>query len=144
MQVDTVLVPVDGTERAIDAVEYAVAIADRYEAGVHALYLIGEDAAAAIRDGRIETAAVVERCERVMACVQTIASEVPVDHSSACGFSVDRLAVHPGSVILDVAELLDADFVVIPRTSIANESDVFLEKAAEYVLAYASQPVLSV
>lgn len=146
MQVDTVLVPVDGSEAAMDAVEYAVAIAARYDAVVHALYLLGENAAAAMRDGAVEAAAVAERGEQVMAGVRAVAAanDVPIDHSSAAGFSLDRLAQHPGSVILDVSEMLNADFVVIPREPVTGDPEAVIEKAAEYVLAHATQPVLSV
>jgi nucleotide-binding universal stress UspA family protein len=146
MQIETVLVPVDGTRAAMDAVEYATAVADRYDACVHALYLLGEDAAAAMGTGSVEAGAVAKRGEQVMANVRSIATEldVPVDHSSACGFSVSTLRQHPGSVILDVAELLDVGFIVVPREPVTGDTEAVIEKAAEYVLAYASQPVLSV
>ena len=139
-----VLAPVDGSEEAMTAVEYALAVADRYRAGVHALYVLGEHTATAVEDGDAET--VARRGEQVMAGVRALADErnVPVDHSSAYGFSQRRLAQHPGSVILDVAESLRADFVVVPREPVTGHPDAVIEKAAEYVLAHASQPVLSV
>jgi len=146
MEVDTVLVPVDGSEEAMDAVEYAVAIAERYDAVVHAVYVLNEDAATAIQEGDVEAAAIATRSEQVMAGVRTLADEqgVPVDHSSAYGFSRTRLSQHPGSVILDVAESLAAGFVVVPREPVTGHPEAVIEKAAEYVLAHASQPVLSV
>jgi len=144
MEIDTVLVPVDGTDAAMNAVEYGVAIADRYGASVHALYLLGENAATAIDDGSIDAAAVANRGEEVMDGVRAVAGDIPIDHSSACGFSVSRLSQHPGTVILDVAEMLDVGFVVVPRQPVTGDSEAVIEKAAEYVLAHASQPVLSV
>lgn len=144
MQIDTVLAPIDGTQEAMESIEYALAIADRYDACVHALYLLGESAAAAIRDDSVETAAIAERGKQIMAGVRAIAEDVPVDHSSACGFSVNRLTQHPGSVILDVAEMLDVGFIVVPRQPITGDSEAVIERASEYVLAHASQPVLSV
>lgn len=144
MQIETVLVPVDGTRAAMEAVECATAIAERYDACVHALYLLGEDAAETVGEEGVEESAIAERGEQVMANVRSIAGEVPVDHSSACGFSVTRLRQHPGSVILDVAELIDVEFIVVPREPVTGETGAAIEKAAEYVLAYASQPVLSV
>jgi len=51
---------------------------------------------------------------------------------------------HPGSVVLDVAESLPADFVVIPRETPTGDTDETIGKSALYVLRYASQPVLSV
>ncbi|MCQ4334036.1 universal stress protein [Natronomonas sp. F2-12] len=143
MQIDTVLAPVDGTREAMDAIEYALAIADHYDACVHALYLFGESAAAEMREGRIEASTIAERGEQVMAGVRALAEDIPVDHSSACGFSVSRLTQHPGSVTLDVAETLDVGFIVVPRGPI-DDPEAVIEKASEYVLAYASQPVLSV
>ena len=138
------LVPVDGSEEAMEAVEYAVAVAERYGAVVHALYVLGEDAAAAVQEGDVEAAAIAGRSEQVMASVRGLAEGVPVDHSSAYGFSRTRLAQPPGSVILDVAESLDSDFVVVPREPVTGSPEAVIEKAAEYVLAHASQPVLSV
>jgi nucleotide-binding universal stress UspA family protein len=143
MQIDTVLAPVDGTREAMEAVEYAIAVAERYDACVHALYLFGENAAA-VGDGRIEAAAIAERCGQVMASVRALAEDVPVDHSSACGFSVNRLRQHPGSVILDIAETLGVGFIVVPRGPGTEDPEAVIERASEYVLAHASQPVLSV
>jgi len=144
MQIDTVLVPIDGTQAAMDAVEYGIAIADKYDACVHALYLLGENAATAIGNGSVEANAIAERGEQIMAGVRAVAGDIPIDHSSACGFSVSRLSQHPGSVILEVAEMLDVGFIVIPREPITGDSEAVIERAAEYVLAHASQPVLSV
>jgi nucleotide-binding universal stress UspA family protein len=144
MEVETVLVPVDGSDAAMEAVEYATAIAERYDAVVHALYVLGENAAAAMEEGSVEAAAIAERGEQVMAGVRAIAESVPVDHSSAYGYSRTRLSQHPGSVILDVTESLEADFVVIPREPVTGDPEAVIEKAAEYVLAHATQPVLSV
>jgi nucleotide-binding universal stress UspA family protein len=144
MQVDTVLVPVDGSEAALEAVEYATAVAERYEAGVHAVYLVAENADDAMANGEITAESVAKQGEEIMATVRTLSGEVPITHSSACGFSVSRLSQHPGSVILDVAETLNADFVVIPREPVTGDPEAVIEKAAEYVLAHASQPVLSV
>jgi nucleotide-binding universal stress UspA family protein len=144
MEVDTVLVPVDGTEAAIEAVEYAVAVAERYDAIVHALYVLGESSAGAAGYGAVDDGALAERGEQVMASVRAVARSVPVDHSSAYGYSADRLAQHPGSVILDIAESLDVDFVVVPREPVADDPGAVLQQSSEYVLSHASQPVLSV
>lgn len=144
MEIETVLSPIDGAQASMDAIEYALAIAERYDASVHALYLLGENAAETIEDGTVESAAVAEHGEEIMETVRTIADDVPVEHSSACGFSVNRLTQHPGSVILNVAEMLDVEFIVVPRESVTGDSEAVIEKASEYVLAYASQPVLSV
>lgn len=144
MEIDTVLVPIDGTRAAMDAVEYGIAIADRYDASVHALYLLGENAASAIEAGNVRADAIADRGEHIMSEVRSMADGTRIDHSSACGFSASRLSQHPGTVIVDIAETLDVGFVVVPRQPVTGDSDAVIEKAAEYVLAHASQPVLSV
>lgn len=143
---DTVLVPVDGSDESARAVEYAVAIADRYDAVLHVMYVLGEAATRAIDAGRVDDADVLAESESVLEAAAAVAAEhgVAATHSTAYGFSPRRKLTHPGSVILDAAEQMAADFLVIPRESGRAESADVLEKAAEYVLLYASQPVLSV
>jgi|GEM_PF-80172 nucleotide-binding universal stress UspA family protein len=143
--VETVLVPVDGSEDSTRAAEYAVAIADRYDATLEVLYILGEDVVRAIEEEQLEDTSIAEDNRAYLERVESMAAEhnVPVSTMVAYGFSTQRKTQHPGSVVLDVAEETDADFLVIPRESQTDEPDV-LEKAAEYTLLYASQPVLSV
>jgi len=144
MDVETVLAPVDGSEEAMEAFEYAVAIADRYDAGVHALHVLGEAATRGVATGDVDDEDVAALAEAVMASTREMAGETPLDHSSAFGFSASRLTQHPGSVILDAADEVAADFIVLPREPVTGDPEAVIEKAAEYVLAYATQPVLSV
>ncbi|MCL9813618.1 universal stress protein [Natranaeroarchaeum aerophilus] len=143
--VETVLVPVDGSEESTQAVEYAVAVADRYDADLEVLYVLGEEVVRAIERERIDGDAVAADNRAYLERVEELAADgdVPVSTMVAYGFSVERKTQHPGSVVLDVADDIGADFLVIPREPQTDEPDV-LEKAAEYTLLYASQPVLSV
>lgn len=130
----------------MDAVEYAISVADRYGADLHVLYVLGEAIARGMEAGDIDEESIAEESQTFAHDVRELAPDsVEVDSSMAYGFSTVRKTIHPGSVILDCAEGLDTDFLVIPResTGTSGEGDV-LEKAAEYVLLYASQPVLSV
>jgi len=141
-----VLVPVDGSEESLTAVEYAVAIAAEYDAAVHALYVVSEDMARAIDAGAVDDASLAADSEAFMEAVTELVDDagVPLSTSMAYGFSTRQLSRHPGSVVLDTAEELGADFVVVPREPVSGDPDEVLAKAAEYVLLYASQPVLSV
>ena len=143
--IDTVLVPIDGSDETRPAVEYAIAVAGRYDAGLHAIYVLGEEASQAIEEGTVDDEEMAEEVQSVFAAIGAMAESegVPFTHSITVGFSTTRKLVHPGSAVLDAADQIDADFLVIPRESGLEEDDV-LEKAAEYVLLYASQPVLSV
>lgn len=148
LSVDRVLAPVDGTDESLDAVEYAVAIADRYDASLQALYVLDRELVRAIENGAIDTTAVAEDNRTFLQEVRRRAAkaDVPIDTMIAYGFSTTRKTRHPGSVVLDSAEDVRADFIVIPREPPREQEAErgMLAKAAEYVLLYASQPVLSV
>lgn len=143
--VETILVPVDGSEESITAVEYATAIAEKYDASLHALYVLGEEVVRGIETDTIDREAVADEAAAFVDVVEGIADEagVPVTSSTAYGFSTTQKTRHPGSAILDCAEDVDADFIVVPREPSPDEPGEILERAAEYVLLYASQPVLS-
>ena len=144
--VDEVLAPVDGSEESATAVEYAVAVADRYDASVHVLFVLGREVVLGMDAGALEEDEVAETSRTFLEDVSALADahDVPVTTSTTHGFSPTRKTHHPGSVVLDAADAAGADFIVIPRESTNDASAEVLEKAAEYVLAYASQPVLSV
>ena len=146
LEVDTVLVPVDGSDESVGAVEYAAAVAEQYDAGVHALYVLGEELVRGIEGGAVDEEDVLSETETFLEQVRELAADYGVDvsTSNAYGFSTTRKTQHPGSAVLDTAEDVDADFLVIPREPLSGEPGEVLEKAAEYVLLYASQPVLSV
>lgn len=146
VDIDRVLAPLDASDESLTAAEYAVAIADRYDASVHALYLVAEEVARGLHTGDIEDDTVAARMEEFMDGVEDLAAGagVPLSHSTALGFSPTQLTHHPGSVILDTADDVAADFLVVPREQVSGDPDEVLGKAAEYVLMYASQPVLSV
>ncbi|WP_336345273.1 universal stress protein [Halalkalicoccus ordinarius] len=143
--IETVLVPVDGSEESITAVEYATAIAEKYDASLHVLYVLGEEVVRGIETDTIDREAVADEAAAFVDVTAEIADEagVPVTSSTAYGFSTTQKTRHPGSAILDCAEDVDADFIVVPREPSPDEPGEILERAAEYVLLYASQPVLS-
>jgi len=144
--VETVLAPVDGSEASATAVEYAIAIADRYAASVHVLFVLGEGVITRMDSGAVDETTVAQTTQQFLEDVMTIAEDEGVRTTTAVvqGFSPTIKTRHPGSVVLDSAAEVDADFVVVPRASLEDQSAEVLEKAAEYVLSYASQPVLSV
>ncbi|UTF54032.1 universal stress protein [Natronosalvus rutilus] len=146
LTVDTVLAPVDGSEDSATAVEYAVAIADRYDATVHVLFVLGREVVHGMDSGVVSETDVAENTQGFLEEVAgvTDAYDVSFSMSTAHGFSSSVKTRHPGSVVLDAAESVDADFIVLPRESVTDAPTEVLEKAAEYVLSYASQPVLSV
>ncbi|MDS0476476.1 universal stress protein [Natrinema sp. 1APR25-10V2] len=144
--VDTVLAPVDGSDESATAVEYAVAVADRYDAAVHALFILGRGVVYGLDAGTVDETDVAENTQGFFDGIGEIADEadVPLVTSVDDGFSKTRKTRHPGNVVLDTADAIDADFIVLPREPVTGTEAEVLEQAAEYVLSYASQPVLSV
>lgn len=143
LSLNTVLAPVDGSEESVESLRYAMAIGKEYDAEVHAVYVLKGDIFRALETGSVESEDVAARGEAFLDTVEELAAEFDVSAttSTAHGFSTTRKTRHPGSVVLDIAEGIEADFIVVPREPISGE---VLEKAGEYVLLYASQPVLSV
>ena len=146
LDVDRVLVPVDTSEESTDAVAYAATIAATYDAALHVVHVLGESVVRAIETGDVDDDRVAADGEAIVEAARGVAADcdVPVSTSVAYGFSTTMKLRHPGSVVLDTAEDVGADFLVVPRESTAGDDGGVLAKAAEYVLLYASQPVLSV
>jgi nucleotide-binding universal stress UspA family protein len=144
--VDTVLAPVDGSDESATAVEYAIAVADRYDAAVHALFVLGRGVVYGLDNGTVDEADIVETTQEFFDDARSLAAEADVSLSTSVddGFSKMRKMRHPGNVVLDTADSIDADFIVLPREPVTGAEVEVLEDAAEYVLSYASQPVLSV
>ncbi len=140
--VDRVLIPVDGTEASMDAVEYAVAVADRYDAELVVLYLLAPDTRQAINNGTADPEAIASETNTFLDTVrsQAATASVPVRTTQASGFSTARKTHHPGNVVLEAVDQVGGDFIVLPR----EPGEDVLGKAAGHVLAYADQPVLSV
>ncbi len=146
VEFNTILVPVDGSDESMIAVRYAVEVATVYTADLHAIYIAPDEYTKPQRDESIDPGEVSETSQVVLEDVSGIAADndVPIVCSSTIGFSTKYKLLHPGSAVLDTAEQINADFIVIPRENVHHESVNMLEKAAEYVISYASQPVLSV
>ncbi len=145
VEIDLVLAPVDGSDAAETAVEYAVALAQRYGADLHLLHVLDEAVVRGLDTGDVTAESVAEHHRAFADDVREhLPAGVSLSTSSAAGFSPGRLSQTPGSVILDSAEELGVDFLVVPREGPTTDPDATLGKAALYVLEYASQPVLSV
>ncbi|PSQ47175.1 universal stress protein UspA [Halobacteriales archaeon SW_7_65_23] len=143
--IELVLAAVDSSDEAVDAAEYAIAIAERYDADLHLLHILDQRVMRGVEAGDVSAETVADQQRAVTGRVrERLPETVALSHSGAVGFSPNRLGQTPGSVVLDAAEELEADFLVVPRVSASGTRDEVLGKAALHVLEYASQPVLSV
>lgn len=130
MEIDTVLVPTAETDTLSHVLAYASTIATQYDAEIHMLYVLDSDEA----DTRALSQQLMDTAR------ETIDGKRPLSHSIIYGFSTEFLTHHPGSVVLDASNDIGADLIVIPRERSPNA----LGQAADYVVQYASEPVLSV
>jgi nucleotide-binding universal stress UspA family protein len=143
--IELVLAAVDSSDEAVEAAEYAIAIAERDDADLHLLHILDQRVMRGVETGDVSAETVAEQQRAVTGRVrERLPDPVTLTHSGALGFSTSRLGQTPGSVVLDAAEELDADFLVVPRVNASGATDEVLGKAALHVLEYASQPVLSV
>ena len=143
--IDLVLVAMDGSDEAATAAEYAIALAERYGADLHLLYVVDQRIHQGIETGDLSATSVAEHQRtQTGAVLERLPDSVGISRSTVLGFRPDRLGQTPGSVTLDAADELGADFIVVPRVRQGEATDQVLGKAAHYVLEYASQPVLSV
>lgn len=147
LDIDLVLVAVDSSDQSQEAADRALAVAAKYGADVHLLHFVDHRIMQGVQAGDISASTVAKEQQSVTAAVQEKLREfetIDFSHSTTTGFSKTRLGQTPGSVILDVADDLDADFLVVPRETPSGEPDEVVGKAALHVIEYASQPVLSV
>lgn len=135
--IDTVVVATDGSESVGRAVAVATDLADRFDAEVHALYVIAEDDLAGTPDDVREAVrdSLADRGEEALAAVQAAAGS-QVRTATRTG--------RPATEIIEYARELDADLVAIGTRGRHGEHRLLLGSVAEEVVRRCPIPVLSV
>ena len=145
---DTILVPTDGSKVAENAVEHAIDIAAKYDATVHALYVIdtsamdiglGAEQVDRIRQGKYdEMPEIQERANAATSSVAERAAEhgLEVIESVGAGQPHDRIAGY--------AEKNDVDMIVMGSAGRGGVKRVLLGSVAERTLRSTDIPVLVV
>jgi Universal stress protein family. len=113
LSVDLILAPIDASEESLDAVEYACAIAAKYDAYVHVVHVLSKEIVQAIETGSVDESAVATDGQAITESAETIAAEhdIAVSTSVVYGFSTRIKTTHPGRVVLDTAEILMQTFL---------------------------------
>jgi nucleotide-binding universal stress UspA family protein len=110
---DRILVPTDGSDPAMAATEHALAVAERFGATVHALYVVDTDGIAheapelgldVLRDalheegetatGTVETRAEAQGVDVTAAVVEGIAEDAIVDYADEHGIDLIVMGTH--------------------------------------------------
>jgi nucleotide-binding universal stress UspA family protein len=145
LDIDLVLVAADSSDESRHAAEYAAALVEQYDADLHLLHFVDTRVMRGIEAGDIEPDHVAGEQQALTRDVREhLSGDVDLNISGALGYSTAKLGQTPGSVILDVADDVGANLLVVPRETPSNDPDKVVGKAAYHVLEYASQPVLSV
>lgn len=136
---DTVVIATDGSESAARCVETALDFAGRFEAAVHALYVVDtdeiDDSPAEIRDDlevAIETAG-----EDALAFAEQEAGD-------GSNFVTAVREGDPRTEITEYAEEVDADVIAMGTRGRDGDHAFLLGSVAEAVVRSADQPVLTV
>jgi nucleotide-binding universal stress UspA family protein len=136
---DTILVPTDGSAAIVEAVERAVDLAERYDATVHALYVVDSAAYSTLE---MSTSVVVDALEdEGETAVGYVAEE-----AERAGVASGTAVVHgtPHRTILDHAEEIDADLIVMGTHGRRGVDRFLLGSVAEKVVRTAPVPVMTV
>jgi nucleotide-binding universal stress UspA family protein len=145
---EKILVPTDGSDTAENAVEHALDLADKYDAEVHALYVVDTDSMSLTLGGeqldRIEQGQFGEM-EEVKSKADAATGYV-ADHAADRGLeAVEHISAgKPHDMIADYAEDHDIDLVVMGSHGRSGVRRAILGSVTERVLRSTEVPVLVV
>ena len=145
---DKILIPTDGSQTAEVAIEHAIDHAERYDAELHALYVVDIDAVNIalgteqvdrIKEGKFhEMTEVKEKAERALEVVNRKASGRGIDVTE------EIRAGQPFRVIRDYVDDNDIDLVVIGSHGRGGFKRRVMGSVTERVLRSTALPVLVV
>jgi nucleotide-binding universal stress UspA family protein len=139
--IDSILVPTDGSDHAIQAAKAAFRLGERFDATVHVLHVVDLQRAAGVFDAGGVPREFVERLEsNGERAVQSIAT-------MAAAHGAVQTAVRegaPGKTIREYVAENDVDLVAMGTHGRRGISRVFLGSVTESVVTRAPVPVLSV
>ena len=135
---ETILVATDGSERARRAAEYAVDLASRYDATVHAVFVVDTHLLdePALSTAELSTEIIEDAGRGFLVEVEGLATErsVPFERRSVHGV--------PKYEILDYADEVGADVIVMG--TVGHTPGHRTGSVADHVFEHADRPVLTV
>lgn len=137
--IETVVIATDGSESAERSVQTALDFASRFDADVHALYIVDTDeiesSPAEIRDD-LETAIEKAGDDALSFAEQKAGEAIPLTSAVREG--------DPAAEIIEYAEEIDADAIAMGTRGRHGDHAFLLGSVAEAVVRSAPQPVLTV
>jgi nucleotide-binding universal stress UspA family protein len=136
---DTILLPTDGSGPSAAAREHAIGLAAVYDATLHSVYVIDDDALRAARiDSDVVVAGFEEEGERLVGDVAAATAEAGVDCETAV------LHGHPHEAIVDYVADNGIDLVVMGTHGRHGVQRFLLGSVTERVVRNSPVPVLTV
>ena len=132
----TILAPVDGSDSSERAVDHAIDLADRFDASLHAIYVVDTTRYGSGRVGDSETVLgdLTSQGETVL---ERVADRAPVDVRTVLRRG------EPSEEIQAYAEELDADLLVLGHRGIGDPGDGHIGSIAERVVRTVDRPVIT-
>ena len=132
-----VLVPTDGSPAAGRAIEHAIAIADRFDATVHGLYVLVEGPYDSLEQEDVRAEADAE-AQRALDHLTREADRRGVDTTTSTSRGT------PDEEILAFADEMDVDMIVMGTAGRSGLNRVLVGSVTEYVARNATVPVVTV
>ncbi|WP_436924770.1 universal stress protein [Halosimplex amylolyticum] len=134
---DTVVIATDGSESASRAVDVALDVATKFDADVHALYVVDRGDVAASPD---------ELRKDLVDALESAAEDALEDVSERSGRSVTTAVRNgrPGAEITQYVTEVDADVVALGTRGRHGDHGFVLGSVAEAVVRRCDRPVLTV
>ncbi|WP_348607064.1 universal stress protein [Halobaculum rarum] len=134
---DTIVVATDGSDSVSRAVEVALDLADRFDAAVHALYVVDS--------GEVDSSPEEVR-DQMRNALQERGGEAIVDVQKRAGLDVTAVVREgrPANEIADYAREIDADLVATGTRGRHGENRFLIGSVAERVVRTCPVPVLTV
>ena len=136
---DTILLPTDDSEAAVDAARHAFSLAERYDATVHVLSVV--ELSGSLDIGDRDTERIKQRKTE-----RAAAAEAVVDAVAHEGVTVETAveAGSPARVITDYAARVQADLTVMSTHARSGAGRVLFGSITEQVIQDGDVPVLAV
>ena len=144
IRIDRILVPTDFSEFSRPAVNYAVAMAERFAAQLHILHVV-PDPAMLVPDAAVFTVESMQaQSEKLVADAERMLQQIP---ELSMGVPSITRAVRVGAAFMEIIEYAQSqqiDLIVIGTHGRSGFAHILMGSVAERVVRKAPCPVLSV
>lgn len=137
---ETILVPIDGSDGSNRAIEHAFELGDRYDATVHAIYVV---------DTRLYGEPGLSSTELVVGEIEDHGNDLLADlaeRASNRSIEVETRCCHgiPDEEIVTYADEIDADLIVLGYQGQTHKREGKIGSVAERVIRSGQRPVFTV